>query len=33
MNAPAMREAKAMSVETYGPMGSVVRKNKGGMPC
>jgi len=33
MNAPAMREAKAKSVEAYAPMGSVVRKNKGGMPC
>jgi hypothetical protein len=25
MNAPAMREAKAKSVEAYAPMGSVVR--------
>jgi hypothetical protein len=33
MNAPAMREAKAKSVESYAPMGSVVRKNKGGMAC
>jgi len=33
INAPAMREAKAKSVEAYAPMGSVVRKNKGGMPC
>ena len=33
MNAPAMREAKAKSVEAYAPIGSVVRKNKGGMPC
>ena len=31
MNAPAMREAKAKSVESYAPMGSVVRKNRGGM--
>ena len=31
MNAPAMREAKAKSVEAYSPMGSVVRKNRGGM--
>ena len=31
MNAPAMREAKAKSVEAYAPMGSVVRKNSGGM--
>jgi hypothetical protein len=30
-NAPAMREAKAKSVEAYAPMGSVVRKNRGGM--
>jgi hypothetical protein len=33
MNAPAMREAKAESVESYAPMGSAVRKNKGGMAC
>jgi len=33
MNAPAMREAKAKSVDSYAPMGSVVRKNKGGMAC
>jgi len=31
MNAPAMREAKAKSVEAYAPMGSVVRKGRGGM--
>jgi len=30
-NAPAMREAKAKSVEAYAPMGSVVRKGRGGM--